>query len=113
MSIVDWIKKRKNIVKQESKGIDLAVYIINQFDGRKFTLRGLRKKYKGLSADMLLKLLREELESMLILYSYTTEVKTFTDKKGIPHAQIKLIGNASMMSRYNPLDITLRIATEA
>lgn len=112
MSLIDWVNRRKNIVQQESKGIDLAIYTINQLEGRRFVFRGLRKKYRGLSADSLLKQLREELESMLVLYNYTTKVKTFTDRKGAAQARIKLIGNASMMNRYNPLDMTMYIKTE-
>ena len=112
MSLIDWVSRRKNIVHQESKGIDLAIYTINQLEGRRFVFKGMRTKYRGLSTDSLLKQLRDELESTLVSYSYTTRVKRFTDRKGIAQTHIKLIGNASMMNRYNPLDMAMYIKTE-
>ncbi|GAG90668.1 unnamed protein product, partial [marine sediment metagenome] len=52
------------------------------------------------------------LDSMLILYRYTTKVKKYTDRKGVSQVEIRLIGKASMRSGYNPLDIELGITTE-
>jgi len=112
MSLTDLLKGRKNITYQENSGINLAVYLISEFQDRTFTFKSLKRKYFGLSAENLLKKLQDELDSMLILYSYTTKVKTFTDKKGISQARIKLVGRAGTMSRYNPLDIELEINTE-
>jgi len=53
MSLTDLIKKRKNIIIQEGKGIDLAIYIINEFKDRKYTFKGFRKKYSGINAEEL------------------------------------------------------------
>ena len=112
MSLTDLIKRRKNIVNQESDGINLAIYLINEFEDRTFTFKGLKNKYFGLSRENLLKLIQEELDNMLILYHYTTRAKKYTDRKGVPQVEIKLIGKASTMNRYNPLDIELNIKTE-
>ena len=112
MSLTDLIKRRKNIVYQESGGINLAIYFINKFEDRTFTFKGLKNKYFGLRGENLLKLIQEELDSMLILYSYTTRVKTYTDRKGVSQVKIRLIGKAGTMDRYNPLDIELDIKTE-
>ena len=112
MSIIDLIKGRKNITYQESDGINLAIYFINQFEGRTFTFKGSKNKYFGLGRESLLERIQEELDNMLILYRYTTRVKKYTDRKGIPQVEIKLIGNTSTMNRYNPLDIELYIKTE-
>lgn len=112
MFIIDLIKGRKNIVYQESEGTNLATCLINEFQDRTFTFKGLRNRYFGLSGDSLLKQIQEELDSMLILYRYTTRVKKYTDRKGVPQAKIKIIGKASAMDRYNPLDIELDITTE-
>ncbi|KPJ65596.1 MAG: hypothetical protein AMJ43_10405 [Coxiella sp. DG_40] len=112
MSLIDVIKRRKNIVCQESEGINLAIYLINEFKDRTFTFKGLKNKYLGLSGENLLKRIQEELDSMLILYRYTTKAKKYTDRKGVPQIEIKLAGKASTMSRYNPLDIELDIKTE-
>jgi hypothetical protein len=86
--------------------------LINEFKDRTFIFQGLRKKYFGIRCEELLKLIQEELESMIVLYNYTTRAKTFTDRKGISQLQISLIGKVSMMHRYNPLDIKLEISTE-
>jgi len=112
MSLIDLIKIRTNIVNQESEGINLAIYFINQFEDRTFTFKGLKHKHIGLRAGNLLKLIQEELDSMLILYRYTTWVKKYTDRKGVPQVKIRLIGKAGTMDRYNPLDIALDITTE-
>jgi hypothetical protein len=112
MFLTDLIKRRKNIVNQESKGINLAIYLINEFKDRTFTFKGLENKYFGIKGEELLKLIQEELESLIILYSYTTRAKTYTDRKGVSQVKIRLVGKVSMMHRYNPLDIKLDITTE-
>jgi len=112
MSLTDLLKGRKDIACQESEGINLTIYLINQFHGRTFTFKGLKNRYSGLSAEKLLKHVREELDSMLILYRYITKAKKYTDRKGVPQVEIKLVGKASTINRYNPLDIELDIKTE-
>jgi hypothetical protein len=112
MFLTDLIKRRKNVVNQESKGIDLAIYLISEFKDRTFTFKGLKNNYFGIRGEELLKLIEEELESMIVLYNYTTRAKTYTDRRGISQLEIRLIGKVSMMHRYNPLDIKLDITTE-
>ena len=112
MSLTDLIKRRKNIVNQESEGINLAIYFINEFKDRTFTFKGLKNKYFGIRWEELLKLIQEELDSMLVLYHYITKAKTYTDRKGVSQVKIRLIGKAGMMNRYHPLDIALDITTE-
>jgi len=112
MSLTDLIKRRKNIVNQESEGINLTIYLVNEFKDRTFTFKGLKNKYFGIRGEELLKLIQEELDSMIVVYSYTTRVKTYTDRKGVSQVKIRLIGKAGTMDRYNPLDITLDITTE-
>ena len=112
MSIFDLIKGRNNIACQESEGLNLAISLINKLQGRTFTFKGLKNRYSGLSGDKLLKYVQAELDSMLILYRYTTRAKKYIDRKGISQVEIKLIGRASTMGRYNPLDIELNLRTE-
>ena len=112
MSLTDLVKRRKNIVNQESEGLNLAISLINKFEDRTFTFKGLKHKYFGIRGEELLKLIRDELDSMLILYSYKTRAKTYTDRKGVAQAKIKLIGKAGMRDRFNPFDIALDISTE-
>jgi len=112
MSLIDVIKRRKNIITRQSEGINLAVSLINEFKGRTFTFRGTREKYIGLKGERLLKLIQDELDSMLVLYHYTTRTKTYVDKKGVSQAEIRLVGRASTMNRFNPLDMGMVITTE-
>lgn len=112
MWLIDFIKRRKNIAYTESEGINLAIYLINEFKNRRFIFKGLKKRYSEISSEELKKLLQEEMDSMILLYRYSTKVKKYTDKNGISQMKIKLIGRASSLSRYNPLDIELSIITE-
>ena len=112
MFLTDFIKRRKNVVHQENEGINLAVYLINELKGRRFTFRGLKNRYSGIDSEELLKLLQKEMDSTLILYRYITSVKKYTDRKGVPQVKMRLIGRASSMNRYNPLDIEMDITTE-
>ena len=111
-TVFDWLLGRKRIVNKESKGIDLAIHLINEFKDRTFTFKGLKNRYFGIRREEFLKLIQEELESMIVLYSYTTRAKTYTDRKGVSQLIIRLLGKVSMMQRYNPLDIKLDITTE-
>jgi len=112
MSLVDSLKGRKNVTLQENDGINSAIHLINEFRDRTFTFKGLKKKYSKLDGTDLLKRIQEEMDSMLILYRYTTKIKTYIDKRGITQAEIRLLGKASTMSRYNPLDVELFVKTE-
>jgi hypothetical protein len=52
------------------------------------------------------------MDIMLVLYSYTTKIKTYIDREGNIQAEIRLLGKASTMSRYNPLDVEFLVKTE-
>jgi len=112
LNLFEWLAGRKRIECKEGTGLTLAIYLINEFQDRTFTFKGLKNKYFGLSRENLLKRIQEELDSMLILYRYTTRAKKYTDRKGVSQVKIRLIGRASVRSRYNPLDIEMDIKTE-
>ena len=112
MGLMDFLKKRKNVVYQESEGVNLALRSINEFKDRTFTFRA-SKKFSAVDGEHLLILLQEEMDNMLLHYRYTTKVKKYTDRRGFSQLRITLIGKASMMSKYNPLDIKMDIATNA
>jgi len=112
LNFVGWLAGRKRIEYKEGVGLSLAIYLINEFQDRTFTFKGLENKYFGLRRENLLKRIQEELDSTLILYRYTTKAKKYTDRKGLPQVEIKLVGRASAMNRYNPLDVELDIKTE-
>jgi hypothetical protein len=111
-NLIDWLAGKKSVRYSKGEGLNLAVHLINEFKGRKFTLRGLKNKYSGISGEELLKLLQQEIDSTLVLYRYITRAKQYTDRKGISQVEIRLIGKANSMNRYNPLDIKLDITTE-
>jgi len=112
MNLIDLIQKRKNITFEESDGINLILKYIKIYEGRKFHFKGLKNKYSGLSNEELLKQVQREIESMLILYRYSIKVKQYTDRKGISQCDIRIIGKAGILSRYNMLNIELGIKTE-
>lgn len=112
MFLADFIKRRKKVIHQEGEGINLAIYLINEFKDRRFAFRGLKNKYSGIDGEELLKLLKEEMDGMLVLYRYITRAKKYMDRKGVSQVEIQLIGKASSMDRYNPLDMKLDISTE-
>jgi hypothetical protein len=111
-NIIDWLAGKKSVRYNQGEGLNLAVCLIDEFKDRRFTFRGLKNKYSGIDKEELLKLLQEEMDSMLVLYRYVTRAKKYTDKKGDSQVEIRLIGKASSMNRYNPLDIKLEITTE-
>ncbi len=107
--MIDLITKRKNITHQKSEGLNLTIYLINEHRDRTFRFKGLKNKQSNVRGEELLALLQDEIQSTLILYRYITKVKTYTDRKGIFQMEISLLGKASMMSRYNPMDIEIKI----
>jgi hypothetical protein len=60
-AVIDWLLGRKRIVNQESKGIDLAIYLIDEFRDRAFIFKGLRNKYFGIGSEKLISLIRDEM----------------------------------------------------
>lgn len=112
MHFIDLIKRRKNVVHQESEGVNLAIYFINNFIQRTFSLHGINNNYSRINGQQLLTLLQSEIDSNMLFYRYLTRVKTYRDRKGVPQLHIKLIGRASMMNRYNPMDVEMNITTE-
>ena len=112
MSITDLIKRRKQIVSHEGQGINLAITLVKQYAHRTFTFKGIKNPYLGIKGASLIAAIQDELDSMIVMYRYETKAKTYTDKNGIEHANIRLIGRASVRGGYNPLDIVLDIATE-
>jgi hypothetical protein len=113
MNLIDLIQRKKDIILDESEGINLISKYVKKYEGRKFYFKGLKVKYFGLSNEELLKKVQKELDSMLILYKYHTQVKQYTDRKGISQCFIKIMGKAGMFSRYNFLNIELQIKTQS
>lgn len=111
MSFIDFIRGRKNTELRESDGLNLAIFSIEKFKDRLFTYRGIKKKYSNINETTLRQLLRDEVENTLIVYRYRTKVLEYMDRKGLSQIHITITGKASMMTRYNPLDMKLCIQT--
>jgi hypothetical protein len=88
----------------------LAVQTIEGFAGRTFTCPETAPKTSGIQKDEILKIIQDELPSC---YDYTTRVKRYFDRKGIPQVQIEIVASVGLLNRYNPLDQTFHVASEA
>ena len=108
-TVINWLLGRKRVQHKEGRGLRLAVQTIEGFTGRTFTCPETAPKTSGIQREEILKLIQEELPSY---YAYATRVKSYLDRKGIPQAQIEIIGSIGLSNRYNPLDRTFHIATE-
>lgn len=113
MSILDFLKRRKQLTCRESEGTNLAIQAINEFEKRSFVFKGTDGKYAGLNKEELIEKIQDEIDRQFILYRYKSKIKTYKDNKNIQQAEIKLIGKAGIMNRYNPMDIEMTIATES
>jgi len=108
-TLIDWILGRKHVEHEEDQGLHLAIRTVEGFVGRTFTCPETTPKTSGIHREEILELIQEELPSH---YDYTTRVKTYLNRKGIPQAQIEIVGRIGISKRYNPLDRTFHIATE-
>jgi hypothetical protein len=66
-------------------------------------------KTSGIYRQEILELIQKELPPY---YDYTTRVKKYISRKGIPQAEIEIVGSIGISKRYNPLDRAFHIATE-
>jgi len=108
-ALIDWLLQRKQVEHKESQGIRLALQTIEGLEGRTFSCPETTPKTSRIPREEILELIQQELPTH---YDYTTRVKTYLDRKGIPQAQIEIIGSIGMSNRYNPLDRTFHIISE-
>jgi len=108
-ALIDWLLRRKHVEHKEGQGIRLAVQTIESLEGRTFSCPETTPATSRISRGKILDLIQEELPAH---YDYSTRVKTYLDRKGIPQAQIEVIGSIGMSNRYNPLDRTFHITSE-
>jgi len=107
-NFIDWLAGRKKVIHQEDEGINLVIQTINEFENRTFTLKGTYK-YSNIDFEEIQRFVQEELPNY---YNYTTRIKKYINKKGIPQAKIEIIGRVGFIQRYNPLNIEVCIKTE-
>ena len=108
-TVIDWLLRRKHVEHNERRGLSLAIQIVEEFVGRTFSCPETTPKTSGIRREEILELIQQELP---VHYDYTTRVKTYLNRKGIPQAQIEIVGSIGISKRYNPLDRTFHIATE-
>jgi hypothetical protein len=108
-TLVDWLLGRKRVEHKEGQGLSLAIRTVEGFTGRTFTCPETTPKTSGINREEILELIQQELPTH---YGYATRVKTYINRKGIPQAQINIVGSIGISKRYNPLDRTFHIATE-
>ena len=111
-NLIGWLVGSKHVERKESEGLNLALQTIEGFKERTFRCRQRRTQYAGISSEEIREFVQEGLPDY---YSYTTRVKKYIDRKGIPQAKIEIIGNIGLsrqLNRYNPLNRTFCIATE-
>jgi hypothetical protein len=108
-ALIDWLSRRKHVEHKEDRGIRLAVQTIEGLQGRTFSCPETTPETSRIPREKILELIQEELPTH---YDYTTRVKTYLNRKGIPQAQIEIIGSIGMSNRYNPLDRTFHITSE-
>ena len=109
-TIIDWLTGKRRVEYKESRGLSLAIQTIEEFTGRTFKCPETTPKTSGIYREEILELIQEELPSY---YDYTTRVKRYLNGKGIPQAQIEIMGSIGLSNRYNPLDRTFHIETES
>jgi hypothetical protein len=109
-NIIDWLAGRKHIKFKEGAGLSLAIQTIEEFACRTFSCPETTPKTFGIDKEEILELIQKELPSY---YDYRAKIKKYIDRNGIPQAEIEIVGSIGMSRRYNPLDRTFHIATEA
>ena len=109
-TIIDWLAGRKHIEKTKGPGTSLAIQTIEEFPGRTFKCLETKPKTSGIHREEILELIKEELPGY---YDYTTRIKKYVDKRGVPQAEIEIVGSLSVLERYNPFDRTFHITTES
>ena len=108
-TVINWLLGRKRVEHQEGRGLRLAIQTVERFADRTFTCPEAAPRTSGIQREEILKLIQEELPAH---YDYTSRVKTYLNRKGIPQAQIEIVATIGLLNRYNPLDRTFHIATE-
>jgi len=112
-NFVDWLAGRKSMEYGEGEGLELALRTAEEFDGRTFKCRGRGARHSRTSYEEILRFIQKELPDY---YNYTTRVKKYIDRRGIPQVQIEIAGSMGLsrqLNRYNPLDMAFFIKTES
>jgi len=90
MSLLAWLTGKKEVKCREDKGIDIASKILNEFEGRTFTVKNGIHLYRAVSTMDLSTYIQTKLPEY---YNYETELTTYTDRIGKQQVHIILKGH--------------------
>ncbi len=113
MPLLDRLRGRTPLTRNESQGLAGALEALAELKGRQFKVRGHGIRASHVPDEEVSRFIREELPGY---YTYTTRVETYVDRRQIRHARLEIHGSMGLsreMNRYNPLDVTFTIRTEA
>jgi hypothetical protein len=111
-SFLDWIRGKSQVKCEEYEGTNSVVHTVEKHPERTFKVAWPGKKSSGVSAEEVIRFIREELPSH---YDYYVKIKTYVDRHKIPQAEIEIqgtIGIRGRPGRYNPFDTRFFIKTE-
>ena len=104
MFLLDRLKGHTSVERTESDDLGSALRMLGQFKERTFKVRGRGIRASRVPADEVARFVQEELPGY---YTYTTRVKTYTDRHQVRHMCVEIkgwIGLSRKMNRYNPFD---------
>ena len=112
MSLIDGIWGHRSVKHRNSDDLRLALQTVERFKGRSFRFKGVGIKASGVPGEEVIRFVEEELPGY---YTYSTRVKTYSDRHKTPYACIEIKGTMSLskeLNRYNPFDVTCTVKTE-
>ena len=112
MSLIDNIRGYRSVKRKNADDLQLALETVKRFKGRNFKFKGPGMKASGVPGEEVIRFIEEELPGY---YTYSTLVKTYSDRHKTSHACIQIKGTMSLsreLNRYNPFDVTCTVKTE-
>ena len=113
MFLLDRLKGHKPVESTESEGLGPVLETVKQFKDRTFKVRARGIGASHVPIEEVERFVQEELPRY---YTYTTRTVVYRDRRQVRHTRVEIkgwIGLSRQMNRYNPLDFTCTIRTEA
>jgi len=112
MSLQTRLTGKKELVCTKAVGVNIALEILKEFEGRTFTIKEGLYLYHAVPTVDLHNFIQTKLPGY---YNYETNLKTYTDRTGKRQVKIKIeghIGFYNQLKRYNPLDMKISIKSK-
>ncbi len=113
MFLLERLKGYRSVESMESEGLGPILETVEQFKDRTFKVRTRGIRAAHVPVEEVKRFVQEELPGY---YTYTTRTVVYEDRRQVRHARLRIrgwIGLSRQMNRYNPLDITCTVCTEA